>query len=189
MKKWFILPAALIFIFSVAMPVTQADEHGNAASPENEIAQLKAAVEKLNARLVALEALKPSFTSFMPEFSERFHIMHRAGIAGDWSVATHELLELERMVKISKLIDPAKGRLMQAFMAPHLETINGAIGHGNRKSFLKALVKTVKSCNACHKAAGSPFIKVALNAKQYLTMRHSHILKKSKGMKGHAHKK
>ena len=185
MKKWFTFPAALILFLMVALPISQAKEHN--AGLKKEIAQLKAGMEKLSARIALLEALKPSFTAFMPEFSERFHIMHRSGIAGDWAVATHELLELKRMVKISKLIDPGKGQLMQAFMAPHLEAINGAIGHGNRRSFRKALVGTVKSCNACHAAAGSPFIKVALNPKQYLTMRHSHILKKSMGMKGHAH--
>lgn len=187
MKKWLMLPVALILVLMVAPPISGAKEHQ--AGLKKEIAQLKAGMEKLTLRLAALEALRPSFTAFMPEFSERFHIMHRAGIAGDWAVATHELLEMKRMVKISKLIDPGKGQLMQAFMTQNLETINGAIGHGNRKSFQKALVSTVKSCNACHAAAGSPFIKVALNAKQYLTMRHSHILKKSRGMKGHAHKK
>ena len=188
MKKMLILPALLILGLLVAMPNSQAVENDQTVKLKKEIQQLRAAMEKLSARLVVLESLKPSFTAFMPEFSERFHIMHLAGDAGDWAVATHELLELKRMVKISQQIDPGKGQLMQAFMAPQLEAINGAIGHGNRKTFRKALENTVKSCNACHTASGSPFIKVALDAKEYVSMRHSHKLKKSKVMKGSAHK-
>ena len=207
MKKWIIFSAALIFVVWVAMPFTQADEDGHSASLKKEdghtaslkkedghtaslekkLQHLEAEMEKLTARLAVLEAFKPTFTSFMPEFSERFHVMHLAGDAGDWAVAAHELVEMKRMVKIAKLLDPVKGPMMQAFMGPQLEKIDGAIDHGNRKSFRKALVNTVKSCNACHTAAGSPFIKVALDVKQVLSMRHSHLLKKSKVMKGHAH--
>lgn len=187
MKKWFMIPAGLIFVLLVAMPQAQAKEDGHAANLEIELQQLKAAMEKLTARLTLLEGLKPSFATFMPEFSERFHVMHQAGDVGDWAVASHELEEMKRMVKIAKLIDPVKGQLMQAFMGPQLEKIAGAIDHGKRKPFRVALENTVKSCNTCHTAAGSSFIKVALDANQFLTMRHSHLLKKSKVMKGHGH--
>ena len=187
MKKWFIFTAALIFVSLVAMPFAQANEDAHDAGLKKELHQMKAAMEKLTERLAVLEALKPSFASFMPEFSERFHIMHMAGDAGDWAVAAHELQEMKRLVKISKLIDPVKGPMMQAFMGPQLEKLNAAIDHGKRKPFRKALETTIKSCNTCHTASGSPFIKVALDAKQFLSMRHSHLLKKSKMMKGHAH--
>ena len=41
-------------------------------------------------RVEALDAIKPTFTSFMLKFSERFHVVHRAGEAGDWVVAEYD---------------------------------------------------------------------------------------------------
>ena len=187
MKKWLIFSMVLMFVLLVAMPLSQANEDGDSASLKKELQQMKAGMEKLMARLAVLEGLKPSFAAFMPEFSERFHIMHQAGDAEDWAVAAHELEEMKRLVKTAKLIDPVKGQLIQAFMGPQLEKIEGTIEQGDRKSFRSVLENTVKSCNTCHIAAGSPFIKVALDAKQFLTMRHSHLLKKSKVTKGHGH--
>lgn len=65
-----------------------------AASPEiqalrKEVNALKAEVEKLRKSVASLQAMKPTFTSFMPDFAERFHVMHRAGDAGDWAVKGH----------------------------------------------------------------------------------------------------
>ncbi len=46
---------------------------------------------------------------------------------------------------------------------------------------------TVTSCNACHAATGSAFIKVALDVPEGMTMRHPHTLGASKPLSGHAH--
>lgn len=40
-------------------------------------------IKALRQRLAGLEALKPRFTNFMPNYAERFHVMHRAGDVGD----------------------------------------------------------------------------------------------------------
>ncbi len=174
---------AALLVLGAAAPAP-ADQDGGLA---REVQALRQAVEQLKVRVASLEALKPSFATFMPQFSERFHIMHQAGDAGDWAVATHELLELKRMVQAAEAIDTEKGRLMASFMNGSLEKINGAIEHGSQKRFRTAMEETVANCNACHQAVGSKFIRVGLNPGEYLTMRHSHKLQPSKSMGPHTH--
>ncbi|MFQ5936725.1 MAG: hypothetical protein ACE5LB_09975 [Acidiferrobacterales bacterium] len=153
-----------------------------------EIRALRAEVEKLQKSLAALEALKPTLTTIMPDFAERFHVMHYAGVAGDWALAGHELLELQRLVNAADTIDPEKGALMKDFMTPRFDKLNAAIEHGNTSAFEKALTETVENCNACHAAVGSAFVKVTLDVDESLSMRHSHQLLKSKKPGTHMHK-
>ena len=141
---------------------------------------LKGEIEELRAVVARLQALQPTFATFMPEFSERFHVMHLAGEAGDWGVAAHELSELKRLVGLGKLIDPTKGRLMESFMSGDLHKINEAISHGNEKAFLKAMNDSVENCNRCHVAGAAAYIKVSLNLKEILNIRHSHKFVRTK---------
>ena len=148
--------------------------------------ELQQLVEKLQARVTALEAAR-TFTSFMPDFAERFHVLHRAGEAGDWAVASHELSEMKRMVDLSPTIDAKNGELMKAMLAPSLDAIDAAVDDADGKKFEQALEQTVNTCNACHAAAGSPFIDVTLNANEALSMRHPHRFLMRKAMGGHQH--
>jgi len=140
----------------------------------------------LRQRVAELEALKPNFTNFMPNFSERFHVMHRAGDVGDWAVAAHEVDEMQRLTGVSKYMDSKLGELMLAFMDGNLRKLKEAVEHGNPKSFQAALKDTVASCNGCHTASGST-IGVTLNVDESLSMRHPHGLRKSPAPKQHMH--
>ena len=144
------------------------------------IQALQETIEKLDARVAQLEAIKPTFTTFMPDFSERFHVMHVAGEEGDWAVAGHEVLELQRMVKIFQIIDPTKGKLMEAFIGANLHQLQEAIEHADAKTFNAALNATVQNCNNCHNAVEAPHIRVTLDMDEILSMRHSHKLQASK---------
>ena len=145
-------------------------------------------VEELQNRIAALEAIRPTFTTFMPDIAERLHVMHRAGEAGDWAVAAHELEELKRLTEISKYIDAKNGKLMQEMMAPSYGSLEGAIEHGSEKKFQKALEQTAATCNACHTATGSDFIQVTLEAQDAVSIRHPHTFSESSGMSGgHTH--
>ncbi len=143
-------------------------------------------IRALRERVAALEALKPGFTNFMPDFAERFHVMHRAGDAGDWAVAAHEVAEMRRLTRISRHIDPKLGALMQAFMDGNLDKLMQAIEHGSDRSFQAALQDTLAGCNGCHAAAGST-IAVSLDVDESLSMRHPHLLRKSTVPEQHHH--
>ncbi len=155
---------------------------------KKEISGLKAEVQALRKSVASLQALKPTFSTIMPEIAERFHVMHRAGDAGDWAIAAHEVLETQRLVSVAKQIDPEKAALMEGFMSGNLRTLNKAIEHGNLESFYKAMNDTVKNCNACHVAVGSAFIKITLEVDDSLNMRHPHALGKSTVSAKHTHK-
>lgn len=160
------------------------DHDGGAQAAKGELEALRAELAELRARVKLLE---PSLTRLMPNFAERFHVMHRAGDGGDWAVAQHELLEMRRMVGTAKVIDAEKGRLMESFMGESLNGIAGAIEHQDEGRFLQALDATLKNCNACHEAAGSPFINVALDADRTVSMRHAHRFLKTEPMTEHTH--
>ncbi len=167
--------------------VAQIAHSQDSAALQTQLKALADEVAGLKSRVASLEVLKPTFTEFMPNFSERFHVMHLAGQDGDWAVAMHELMEMKRMVGVAKEIDARNGQLMQGFLAGSLQSLKTAIDHGNLEKFNKALVETVTSCNNCHVAAGSSFIKISLDVHKMLSMRHSHALQKSKIMGGHKH--
>lgn len=147
---------------------------------------LASEVRALRQRIAVLEALKPTFTNFMPDFAERFHVAHRAGDAGDWAVAAHEIDEMLRLTRMSTHIDPKLGALMQGFMEGNLRQMREAVEHANQKSFQAALKNTLSSCNGCHTAAGSTLV-VSLDVPDNLSMRHPHALRKTKVPKYHTH--
>ncbi len=157
-----------------------------ADSDAADIRALKAQIAALQARISVLEA-RDTFTSFMPDFAERFHVMHRAGMAGDWAVASHELEEMKRMAAQSTGIDAEKGKLLQAMMAPSLKALTHAVEDGDPKELEEALEQTINTCNACHVATGSAFVDVTLDARESLSLRHPHRLTERKIEGGHGH--
>ncbi len=199
MKRSIFLKLLIILPFSLSLSGTALGERdsehgkmmGGQTAPVKE-PQLKTQddlakeIKALRERVATLEALKPSFTNFMPDFAERFHVTHRAGDAGDWAVALHEVEEMQRLTGISRYIDPKRGALMQAFMDGNLRNLSEAIKKGNASSFQAALKDTVASCNGCHTASGST-ITVSLNVDESLSMRHPHALRKTTVPKTEAH--
>ena len=143
-------------------------------------------IKALEARVAMLEAGR-TFASFMPDFAERFHVMHRAGEAGDWAVASHELQEMKLLSAQSTSIDAEKGKLMQGMMAPGFEALDDAMKHANEVKFKKALSQTVVTCNACHSATGSGSIEVTLDVSDRMSLRHPHKLKPTVVPEGHTH--
>lgn len=177
------IPMKAIFIAAV---VAVFSAPAMADSDAADIKALKAQIEALNTRIAALEA-RDTFTSFMPDFAERFHVMHRAGVAGDWAVASHELEEMKRMAADSKTIDAEKGQLLQGMMGPSFEALTHAVEDGNANKLEKALEQTISTCNACHVATGSAFVEATLDARESLSLRHPHRLMERKMEGGHGH--
>ena len=143
-------------------------------------------IEAMETRIAVLES-RFTFASFMPDFAERFHVMHRAVEAKDWAVAGHELQEMKNMVDSSTTIDAEKGQLFQAMMGPVIEEMEGAINHGDENKMHKLLSQATQTCNSCHAATGSPFIKVSLDSTGTLSMRHPHALTKQIADMKHMH--
>ena len=85
----------------------------------------------------------------------------------------------------------ARGIIMRfkdwIFLLGNFNRIDTAIEHKNIKSFRKSLKQTVENCNSCHVAVGSPSMKVVLDARDALSMRHSHELGKSDKPGKHTH--
>lgn len=148
---------------------------------------LREEVRALRKAVRSLQATQPTTTGLMPDFAERFHVMHYAGEAGDWAVATHELLEMQRIMKVIGRVNPEYGEMMQGFMSPSFDSLNAAIEHADRQAFSEALAGTVENCNACHAGVGSGFVEVTLDVDGSLSMRHPHRLQPSEKPGDHTH--
>lgn len=175
MKKLFLITAFLGSAFI----------SGAFASQHQDLGQLMDRMQAMEKRIETLES-RFTFASFMPDFSERFHVMHRATESDDWAVASHELQEMKAMMESSTSIDVEKGNLFKAMMGPVIDDIDNAIAHSNSKKMAGLLDRAVQTCNSCHVATGSPFINVTLDATGSLSMRHPHVFKKQK-MGSHMH--
>ncbi|MDI5933839.1 hypothetical protein [Halomonas kalidii] len=165
---------------STAPAEPQSLEH-RVASLEEELARVEASLE------ARLEALQPDMTMIMPDFAERFHVMHRAGDAGDWAVANHELLTMQQIIDRMRRLDPESGELLDDYMSGPLNNLAELIDHRDQQAFVQALEQTVQVCNACHQAVGSPFIQVTLEPSEALNMRHPHKLQSSEAPREHKH--
>lgn len=155
------------------------------ANLHTNVDRLMEQIKAMEGRITILES-RFTFASFMPDFAERFHVMHRASDSEDWAVASHELQTMKQLIVASKYIDAEKGALFQAMMGPVIDKMDNAISHANGKKMTAALTEAVQTCNACHTATGSPFIKVTLDATESLSMRHPHEFTKQK-MGKHMH--
>lgn len=155
------------------------DSDTSAVAESERVRALEEKVARLEEQVEQLQALKPTFAAFMPKFSERFHVLHVAGEVGDWRVARHELLEMQRLVDVSEAVDAERGRMFQGFMNGPLSRINAAIEHEDTERFIGALDDTIDNCNACHQASGSGFVRVTVDIPSVLSMRHAHELTES----------
>lgn len=171
--------AGIAVLLCAMVATAQADE-------SEDVARLMKRIDALEQRIATLESTR-TFAAFMPELAERFHVMHRAGEAGDWAVAAHELQEMKRLSQQSTSIDAERGKLLLGMMGPSYEGLESAIGHGNSKKFSKGLESTVNACNSCHAATGSEFVQVTLDAADGLSMRHPHRLMMRDAPAGHHH--
>ncbi|RMF89340.1 MAG: hypothetical protein D6736_08600, partial [Nitrospinota bacterium] len=165
---------------------------GEASTPEEDLKEILHTLRTIETRLQAIEkkldllwSLRPDFATLMPEFSERFHVLHFAGEAGDWATAGHEFLQMKRVAEQLKAIDPQRGVLLESFLAPFFTGMQEIIADGDRARFLTLLDQTTALCNSCHAAVGSPFIKVSLQPT--VSLRHPHIFTPSQMAAGHKH--
>ena len=160
----------LVFAFTGSFYVSNAfaNQHGDTK-------QLVERINTLEQRILALES-RLSFATFMPDFAERFHVMHRASDAGDWAVASHQLAVMKDMIESSININAERGNLLKAMMGPVIEKMSSAIDHSSKEKFTPLLGEAVQVCNSCHVATGSAFIKVTLDSAHAMSMRHPHVL-------------
>ena len=181
-----ILLMAMLLNYSAG--VNASEDSAKIQALTDQVGVLRTEIDELKVAVKLLNAIRPDVTTLMPDIAERMHVMHYAGEAEDWAVASHELSGIKRLVRVMQQVDPVKGDMANGFMHEPFEKIDAAIDHEDQTAFKKSLGDLVNNCNSCHVAAGSPAMKITLNAADAMSLRHSHDLGKSKGMGGgHMH--
>lgn len=177
-----------ILVMAMQSPALLASSHSDELMAlSDQVSTLQQEVAELRKSVDMLMKLRPSVTMMMPNISERLHVMHYAGDAQDWAVASHELQAIKSLVGRMQMVDPEKGAMANGFLLGNFNQLEAAIEHENGESFDEALEATVANCNSCHVAVGSPSMKVTLDATDSLSMRHSHDLEKSAKPGDHKH--
>jgi hypothetical protein len=108
---------------------------------------------------------EPGLGEFMTATQLRHAKLWFAGKAGNWALAAYEIDEikegLEDAAKLYPTHDEAPvAQMIKTILDPKIERLEKAIEGKNGAQFIAAFDDLTKGCNACHAAAGKPFIRI-----------------------------
>ena len=130
---------------------------------------LGAMVVLTSAMLAAAEPAKDRYEPGLGEFMTATQLRHAklwfAGKNDNWGLATYEVDEIKegledaaRLHSIFQGIPVAK--MIKTIINPRIERLEKAIAAKNGTQFVAAFDDLTDGCNACHAAAGKPFIRI-----------------------------
>jgi len=103
----------------------------------------------------------------MTEVGHRFERVGRAALASQWELVDYDLGEIEEVFHedLPHARTPGDVHIdlrapSGAFAATQLPALHDAATHRDRAAFEAAFAAAAATCNACHRAAGKPFIVV-----------------------------
>jgi cytochrome c553 len=109
----------------------------------------------------------PHFGDLMAEVGRRFERAGRAVAAGRWGLAGYDIGEIDEVFAqdLPTAIMPEDVAIdlrppAQAFASTAPAELRKAIVAKDRAGFEAAFARAATACNACHTAAGKPFIEV-----------------------------
>jgi len=130
---------------------------------------LGAMVVLTSAMLAAAEPAKDRYEPGLGEFMTATQLRHAklwfAGKNDNWGLAAYEADEIKegledaaRLHSIFQGIPVAK--MIKTIINPRIERLEKAIAAKNGTQFVAAFDDLTDGCNACHAAAGKPFIRI-----------------------------
>jgi len=130
---------------------------------------LGAMVVLTSAMLAAAEPAKDRYEPGLGEFMTATQLRHAklwfAGKNDNWGLAAYEVDEIKegledaaRLHSIFQGIPVAK--MIKTIINPRIERLEKAIAAKNGTQFVAAFDDLTDGCNACHAAAGKPFIRI-----------------------------
>ena len=102
----------------------------------------------------------------MLEVGMRFERAGRAVLNERWELAAYDVDELEEIFEDDLFRSKWMGntevaRLAREFTARSIPALRGAVRGHDHTSTVSAAADAARSCNACHRAAGLPFIQIS----------------------------
>ncbi len=144
----------------------------NPSEPTNEVAALRADVEKLRVEVERLKGLVPDQSHAMEDVGYHFANLWFAAVQKNWPLADFYLAETRSHLRWAVRIIPVRktragdsvelqGILDAVDKTPGvmLSAIKTAIEQKDNQAFTNAYRQTIEGCYACHKASEKPFIR------------------------------
>jgi len=154
MPKW---SAGLLAVVLIGLSLTLYAVHRENTRLQAEVSKLTHIVEEHPVELA----------TFMATYERFAHKLYLAGKAQNWELAGfyHEELEetAEHLHKLNLFDD---GIPVSAMMEPNLiqplKAVKEAIQIRQSEAFEKSMQNLIQHCNACHQAAGKPYLRLTL---------------------------
>jgi len=113
----------------------------------------------------AIESYIPGFGEFMSATQVRHSKLWFAGTAENWALAEHELEEIKEGLEDAATLHPThKDVPVAAMIKSKLDTplahVAKSINAKDNGEFIRTFDELTAACNACHKEASYPFIKI-----------------------------
>ena len=130
---------------------------------------LGAMVVLTSAMLAATEPAKDRYEPGLGEFMTATQLRHAklwfAGKNDNWGLAAYEVDEIkEGLEDAARLHSIFQGipvaEMIKTIIDPRIERLEKAIAAKNGTQFVAAFDDLTDGCNACHAAAGKPFIRI-----------------------------
>ena len=130
---------------------------------------LGAMVVLTSAMLAAAEPAKDRYEPGLGEFMTATQLRHAklwfAGKNDNWGLAAYEVDEIkEGLEDAARLHSIFQGipvaEMIKTIIDPRIERLEKAIAAKNGTQFVAAFDDLTDGCNACHAAAGKPFIRI-----------------------------
>ena len=130
---------------------------------------LGAMVVLTSAMLAAAEPAKDRYEPGLGEFMTATQLRHAklwfAGKNDNWGLAAYEVDEIkEGLEDAARLHSIFQGipvaEMIKTIIDPRIERLEKAIATKNGTQFVAAFDDLTDGCNACHAAAGKPFIRI-----------------------------
>jgi hypothetical protein len=107
----------------------------------------------------------PGLGEFMTATQLRHAKLWFAGKAGNWALAAYEVDEIkEGLEDVARLYPTHEqtpvAEMIKTIIDPRLERLEKAIEAKGGAQFIAAFDDLTNGCNACHAAAGKPFIRI-----------------------------
>jgi len=108
--------------------------------------------------LEALTALQPGLARLMPEIGARMWKAYYAADAANWPLASWQLRELEKLLKLCMVTRPKYRPDLQDYIDDDLALLHRALGEQNRDGFRSHFADAVVQANEYHRRWRKPWI-------------------------------
>jgi len=164
-------PFILIWISLVAVVVAVAFVHHgvreDARAARDEISALRDSVKRLRREADSLKDQVPGLGEYMTTNQLHLAKLWFAARAQNWDLARYEVDELDETMQAAEGLHAVKhgvdiSGVLESVRQSQMAVLRQSIGNKDASRFAEKYADQMEACNACHRASGYAFIRIAI---------------------------